>query len=139
MFYEQTKIDAFFWCGKCNEKFDEPRNLPCGKTVCNSCIQTLVKTTDKKDNSFKCSMCQGAHKNAEFPVSELIKRLMETMPTEVFRSDLVEKFKANLNEIESRKTELEGILLNGVDRVKEHCIELRLDVDLATETAIEEI
>jgi len=29
--------------------------------------------------------------------------------------------------------------LNGADRVKEHCIELRLDVDLATETAIEEI
>jgi len=84
-------------------------------------------------------MCQGAHKNAEFPVSELVKRLMETMPTEVFRSDLVEKFKANLNELESKKAELEGILLNGADRVKEHCIELRLDVDLATETAIEEI
>ncbi len=49
----------------------------------------LVKTTDQKNNSFKCSMCQGAHKNAEFPVSEIAKRLMETMPTEVFRSVLV--------------------------------------------------
>ena len=67
----------------------------------------LVKTADKKDNSFKCSLCQGAHKNAEFPVNELAKRLMETMPTEVFRSDLVEKFKANLNEIESKKAELD--------------------------------
>jgi len=28
---------------------------------------------------------------------------------------------------------------NGADRVTEHCIVLRLDVDLATETAIEEI
>ncbi len=58
------------------------------------------------------------------------------MPTEVFRSDLDEKFKENLSQIEPKKVEVDGILLN---RVKEHCIELRLDVDLATETAIEEI
>jgi hypothetical protein len=38
-------------CGKCNQKFDEPRILPCGNTVCNSCIQALVTTADKKDNS----------------------------------------------------------------------------------------
>jgi len=84
-------------------------------------------------------MCQKAHKNAEFPVSKYLNELMKTSPSEVFRGDLVERFKTNLNEIESRKTELEAILLNGADRVKEHCIELRLDVDLATETAIEEI
>ncbi len=29
--------------------------------------------------------------------------------------------------------------MNGADRVKEHCIKLRLDVDLTTETVIEEI
>jgi len=139
MFYEQTKIDAFLWCGKCNEKFDEPRMLPCGYTVCNSCIKTLVKTTDKKSNRFKCSMCQGSHKNSEFPVNKSLKNLMDASPSEVFRGDLVERFKANLNEIESRKVELEEILMNGADRVKEHCIELRLDVDLATETALEEI
>ncbi len=139
MFYEQNKIDAFLRCGKCKEKFDQPRNLPCGNTVCSSCIKTLVKTTDNKSNRFKCSMCQGSHKNSEFPVSKYLNDLMKTQLSEVFRCDLVEKFKANLNEIESRKTDLEGILLNGAYRVKEHCIELRLDVDLATEAAIEEI
>jgi len=64
---------------------------------------------------------------------------MKESPSKVFRSDLVEKFNANLNEVESKKAELEGILLNGADIVKEHCIKLRLDVDLATKTAIEEI
>ncbi len=132
MFYEQNKIDAFLRCGRCNEKFDEPRILPCGNTVCNFCIQTLVKTVDKKDNSFKCSMCQGTHENSEFPVNKSLKNLMKTSPSEIFRSDLVEQFKTNLNKIETRKVELEKILLNGADRVKEHSIELRLDVDLAT-------
>jgi len=62
-------------------------------------------------------MCQGSHKNSEFPVSKYLNELMKTPPSEVFRCDLVEKFKKTLNEIESRKTELEGILLNGADRV----------------------
>ncbi len=44
-----------------------------------------------------------------------------------------------MNKIEAKKAELEGLLLNEADRVKEHCIKLRLDVDLATETAIEQI
>jgi hypothetical protein len=84
MFHEQNKIDAFLGCGKCNQKFDEPRNLSCGNTVCDSCIKTLVKTVDQDDNSLKCSICHRAHKNVEFPVNEIAKRLMETMPTEVF-------------------------------------------------------
>ena len=84
-------------------------------------------------------MCKGSHKNAEFPVNLIVKSLMETMPDEVFRSDLVEKFKANLNEIDRKKADLEKLPTNGADQVREHCIELRLKVDLATETAIAEI
>ena len=34
---------------------------------------------------------------------------------------------------------MEGLLSNGADRVSEHCYELRLDVDLATEIVIAEI
>jgi len=84
-------------------------------------------------------MCQEAHKNAEFPVNKSLKNLMRTSPSEIFRSDLVKAFKANLDKIESKKAELEKTLLNGADRFREHCIDLRLDVDFATETAIEEI
>jgi len=73
----------------------------------------------------------GGSQNAEFPVNKSLKNLMKTSP--------VEEFKQNLNKIESRKTKMENILLNGADRVREHCIDLRLDVDLATETAIQEI
>jgi len=64
---------------------------------------------------------------------------MEKSPGKVYRSELVEDFTANLNKLESRKAELEKLLLNGPDNVKELCIELRLEVDLVTETALEEI
>ena len=55
------------------------------------------------------------------------------------RLDLIEKFKANLNQIGAKKVEIESLLLNGADQVREHCLELRIDVDLATETAIAEL
>ena len=135
MFYEQNKIEAFLKCSKCHEKFDEPRVLPCGKTVCSLCLKTLT-TDKKKEGCFECCMCQASHnKNAEFPVNELVKGLMRTC--EVLRSDLVKKFKANLKDINLKKAEFKEIdLFNGADRVKEHCIDLRIDVDLETKTAI---
>ncbi len=139
MFYEQAVIESFLKCASCSQKYDEPRMLPCGRTICSACLDTLVKLTDKTANSFKCSMCQGTHENREFPVNKSVKDLLKASPAEVFRCDLVEKFKANLSEIELKKAELERLLLNGADLVEEHCIEIRLDVDLATERAIEEI
>ena len=51
---------------------------------------------------------------------------METMPAEVCRSDLVEKFKANLNEIDKKQGDLEELFKNGADQLREHCIELRI-------------
>jgi len=115
IFYEQAVIEAFLKCASCNQKNDEPRMLPCGRTVCSACLDTLVKLTDKKGNSFKCSMCQGTHDNREFPVNESLKDLLKASSAEVFRCDLVENFKANMSEIESKKVRLERILLNGSD------------------------
>ncbi len=90
MFYEQNKIEPFLKCSKCYEKFDEPRVLPCGKTVCSLCLKTLI-TDKKKEGCFECCMCQASHNtNAEFPVNELVKGLMRTC--EVLQSDLVKKF-----------------------------------------------
>ena len=90
MFYEQSSIKAFLQCASCTQTFDEPRILPCWNTVCSACLETLVKITDKNDNSFKCSMCQGRHNNADFPVNRSLKGLMNTSPAELFRSNLVE-------------------------------------------------
>ena len=54
MFYEEAQIDEILKCKHCKLKFDEPRNLLCGKTVCNACLETMVMSVDNEDNSFKC-------------------------------------------------------------------------------------
>ena len=84
-------------------------------------------------------MCQATQKKAEFPVNEALKKLLNKSSAEVYRGDLVEKFKSNLKEIEAQKIKIEYILKNSVDMIKEHCIELRCDVDLATEMLIRDI
>ena len=55
------------------------------------------------------------------------------------RLNLIKKFKANLNQIVAKKVEMESLLLNGADQVRKNCLELRIDMDLATETAIAEL
>ena len=74
MFYEEAKIDEILKCGQCKRKLDEPRIIPCGKAVCNACFETILKSTNEKDNTFDCILCKATHKNAEFPVSESLKK-----------------------------------------------------------------
>ena len=117
MFYEAAEIDNILMCGLCKHKLDVPRMLPCGTIVCQSCIDKTTKSINPKDNSFKCLACQATHKNAEFPVSKSFQKLLEKTPAEVYRCDIVEQLKSNLNDIDAQKSELEYSLLNGVDKV----------------------
>jgi hypothetical protein len=131
MFFEAMEIDDLLKCGQCNHEFDEPRNLPCGNTVCTGCLNKITKTINERDNSFKCSVCQGIHNQVEFPINILVQKILQKSPAEVYRSSIVEK--ANLKYIETKTKELKYDLLNGADKVKGYCIELRINVDLATE------
>ena len=139
MFFEEAEIDDILKCEICKNKFDEPHILPCGSSVCNLCLDTMLRSIGQNDNSFKCTLCQATHKNGKFPENKLIKKLLGKSSAEFYRGNIVEKFKANLKEIETQKIDLEYGLKNSVDKVKENCIELRCDVDLATETAIRDI
>ena len=64
----------------------------------------------------------------------------ESLPSaEVVLGEIIQRLKTNLKKIQSQKVEMENSLLNGVDEVKEHCLELRISVDLATEIAHRDI
>ena len=49
---------------------------------------------------------------------------------------MIEKFKSILKEIESKRIEFENSLTNGEDKIEEKCLEIRNDVQLATDSAI---
>ncbi len=41
MFYQEASIVHLLNCQNCKLKYDEPRLMPCGKTVCNRCIRSF--------------------------------------------------------------------------------------------------
>ena len=97
---------------------------------------------NKYETEFKCAYCHEFHdfpKNAIFPTCKPILDLLAQTPKEVFRSELVEKFKQNLGQIQAKIDEFEKHSLRGADKVNEHCEALKADVRHATEETIEQL
>jgi hypothetical protein len=139
MFYEEHQINKLLNCSKCSQRFDVPKVLPCGKKICMQCIQ-IIKIIDSDDElaQFKCLMCSDEHvmpKNG-FPTCETLMILLNEKPNEVYRSQNVETLKKNVNEIRLHLDKIDYDFNNGVDIIKEHCIELRTLLQLATEQSI---
>ncbi len=139
MFYEEDEITQILNCAKCKQKFDTPRILPCGRTICTACLDTVREKFQSHTSTFCCPLCDTLHAFLNFPVNESLKILLQKSPVDVWRSEAVERFKSVLNEIDVHKSTLEGILQNGLCQIKDHCLSLRQKVDLAAEQAIEEI
>lgn len=142
MFYEEAQISRILNCQRCNQKFDEPRILPCGKTICNNCIYNIEnKVLSQSTGDFNCSLCLEQHcvPDSEFPINEVAYNLMSEHPNEVYRSELALTLKSNLNDIQAHLNNLASDLNNGIDKIKEHCIELRREVQLRTEQKILEV
>lgn len=64
---------------------------------------------------------------------------MLEQPNEVYRGKESEQLKSNLNKLESLLNELSFDMEHGEDKIKDHCIELRIQVQLAAEQKIQEI
>ena len=138
MFYEQNQILNVLNCAKCSKEFDEPRLLPCGKTVCNDCISALTIYSNPNSNMFDCAMCLDEHfmPSKGFPLNESLLKLLEQKPSEVYRGKVVETFKNNLESVHNKKQQLEFNLNNGEDTIKEHCMNLRCLIHASAETTI---
>jgi len=95
----------------------------------------------KNSPDFDCSLCMEQHcvPESEFPINEVAYNLMSEQPNEVFRSELVFNLRSNLNQIQNYLSQLSSDLNNGIDKIKDHCIELRREVQLKTEQKILEI
>jgi hypothetical protein len=73
------------------------------------------------------------------PINKSLKILLSIKPVEVYRCDSVNSLKLVLNEIKNKFENITFGINNGVDQVKEHCISLRSEVQLAAEESIEQI
>ncbi len=137
MFYSEDEILVNLRCEKCNERLDEPRVLPCASIVCNLCVASILN----QKNKFKCLTCTETHEYPlnGFPLSKKILKLLHLKPNEVHRSDSCKSLKQKLNEIQTKIDQFTYGITKGSDQIKEYCIDLRTDVQLATELAIQQI
>ena len=134
MFYQEREISSLLICPGCDCKYEDPRMLACGKIICKFCVEKLEK-------KFICSFCSKNHfiPDEGLPECETVSKLLSIQSNEVHRSDHVKSLKAHLNDIEKKISELTFSINNGVDFIKEYCIDLRNDVQCATEKVVKEI
>lgn len=137
MFYESSQINSYLTCPKCNERFDEPKILPCGLSVCLQCCKSF-ELIPSDNTKFKC-ICNQSHTQSEFPTSIALLNLLKLKPNQIHRSDAVDSLTNSLNEIQSRLDSFKRTTSNSVDKVKEYCLSLKQDVYLSTELALQQI
>ena len=65
----------------CNQVFNDPRILPCGKRTCAAHIEAMLVKTDDDKKMIKCHFCQRTHTfpdndRQQFPVDEYMPQLL---------------------------------------------------------------
>jgi hypothetical protein len=81
MFYQADKIDRVLICKICDNEMNDPRLLPCGKSLCNTCISQFI---DKENAKLKCYFnCGQMHEMPDdgFPKNQALQKILEIQST----------------------------------------------------------
>lgn len=108
-------------CEYCFEVLLNVKPLPCGLILCDDCKHLI------SNKRFKCYKCITFH-NAPTKTNK-IENIQRKSP----------KFNQLVVQIESKLKELRSPLINGDDLIREHCNELRRQVQLDKEEKIQQI
>jgi len=139
MFCDFNKIKNIIKCKVCSSLVtEEPKILPCGETICSMCSNYEIEIVK---NEFDCSVCKKKHEMPKegLPINKSLLEILLTQPVEVSRGEPAKLLSNSLIEIQKRITHLTNSIENGVDNLKENCFDLKSDVQLVTETAIQMI
>lgn len=85
MFYEIDKLESQLKCPKCLHKYVSPRILPCGKSMCQNCVDQLSNCN--LSNLIKCPFCCKSHPVPDegFIINEFIVNTLKLKPEKVYR------------------------------------------------------
>ena len=138
MFYTEHQMNQHLKCQVCQDKLFNPRILPCGQSICESCCIPIEESARNK-GEFKCKLCSKSHQIAEdgFPINIQLSKLLNEQAEEVIRSESIEALKARLRQLQTAVEESVTQLQLGLAEVSEHCFRLRNRVQLETEQAKE--
>jgi hypothetical protein len=140
MFYKKEEVDSVLLCSICSEVFqdNDPRILPCGESACQTCI---LKSSNS-DSELDCSFCHQKHKPCSvdgFLSNLAILKLIKTKADQVYRNPSVEKLRSKLAKVTETCADLRDYFTNGTAEAREHCDELRSQVQLQTDILLEQV
>jgi hypothetical protein len=135
MAYSEKELNNIFDCNNCKQIFDEPRILPCGFSICSSCVANIHFYAD---NTFNCSLCSKKHVLPEegFPVNRSLISLKSIDPVLIKQ---IELFQQSLDRIKETIIQLSFTINNSDEQIQEHCMNIKNDIQLTKEEAIEHI
>jgi hypothetical protein len=117
--------NKLFKCRKCSKTYDIPKSLPCGNTICNSCL--LANDT----NVLKCPFCTNDHDippQNGFPTNIILFQLMNIDEPIIGKNDLVplnDLVESEFKEIDSK---LKSLKESSIDLMKLKFDEIRDEI-----------
>jgi hypothetical protein len=137
MYYETNQVNEILLCQYCQAQLEGPKLLPCGETICSFCVTSIQINS----NIFDCLVCHQKHEMPKngLPDNKVALKMLSVQPNRVSRGQAVDLFEKKLDEILKKYKLIKHSIENSTDLVKEHCIDLRSDVQLKTEEAIQQI
>jgi len=134
MFFQADAINNVLICKICENKMVDPRLLPCGKSVCQRCVDAIADTDKKR---IKCENCAKIHEIPDegFPKNLALQELLEFEAKEVLQSNHIEEFKKFLDILDKTKQSIESTMECGDAKIRDHCDKVRNDMQLAIEQA----
>ena len=91
------------------------------------------------DKLFDCLVCKQKHEilKDRLPNNTIVSKILSIKPTKISRGKAFDKFQDSLKHIRMNINLIKHGINNRDDYVKEHCADLRNDVQLAAQEAIQ--
>ena len=139
MYFETNQVNDILICDQCEGRLDIPKILPCGKTICSFCAPLNLLST--VDNKFDCLVCKNKHEVPKdgFLTNEVVLKILSVKLIRVSRGKAFDLLEKSLDDIQKKYDYIKRGIENSTDFVNEYCMDLRSDVQLKTEEAIQQI
>ena len=137
MFFDANQVNNTLLCKNCETKLYVPKNLPCGEAICSIC-ESLIHV---QENKFDCLICNKKHEMPQYGL-QIMKPLLKILSmklSKVSRGKAFDSLLKLLDEIEKKHRFIKLGIENSNDPVNTHLMDLRNDVQLKAEEAIQQI
>jgi hypothetical protein len=138
-------------CQYCQERYDEPKILPCGNTICIRCVNAHLLDKEHMSSEFNCFMCSELHdfpKNKLFPTNQALYKLLQqeqqeqqhhhqTIPLTKDTRKSLEKLRIQLKQAHKQRDLFEEYMHRGDQHIRAHCQLIKQSIEQAVASAID--